>query len=307
MRTNTLRRTLIAVCAAASLLAAGGAEAAFRNYISAEIGNDANPCSFALPCRLLPAALAVVDPGGEIWIMDSANYNTGTVNVNKSVTILAIPGVIGSVLATGGDAMIINGASIRVTLRNLVFVNGGGGFYNGVNWVSGTSLTIVESSFSGFTSAGVNIGNVGMKGQIINSLFDRNNVGLRVIGGVVRSLNNNFVNNTIAIETSGAGYTGPSGNATYPPQGPTRVYVTGGSVIDNGTAYHMDSPGNRYSGTCNGSNIFLHNDNGGYHVQQLGNTTNLSVTGPADQNVGCTNPTNTIDQYQSNINQQPNL
>jgi hypothetical protein len=33
-------------------------------------------------------------------MLDSANYNVGQVNITKSVTILAVPGVVGSVVAT---------------------------------------------------------------------------------------------------------------------------------------------------------------------------------------------------------------
>ena len=71
----------------------------FRAYLASD-GNDTNPCTLPQPCRL-PAALAAVENGGEIWMLDSANYNTGPVNVAKSVTILAIPGAVGSVVATG--------------------------------------------------------------------------------------------------------------------------------------------------------------------------------------------------------------
>jgi hypothetical protein len=60
-----------------------------------------NNCSLSTPCRLLPRA-AQTDINGEIWMLDSANYNTGTVVINKSVTILAIPGAVGSVVAQGG-------------------------------------------------------------------------------------------------------------------------------------------------------------------------------------------------------------
>lgn len=72
------------------------------------------------PCRLLPAAIATSIDGGEIWMIDSANYNLGPVNVNKSVTILAVPGALGSVVALGGDAIDIVTAGVNVTLRNLV-------------------------------------------------------------------------------------------------------------------------------------------------------------------------------------------
>src|SRR5690606_11129227 len=56
--------------------------AIFRAYL-ASTGSDANPCTLQQPCRLLPRALSVVDEGGEIWMMDSANYNTTTVEIGK--------------------------------------------------------------------------------------------------------------------------------------------------------------------------------------------------------------------------------
>src|SRR5258706_11932148 len=66
-----------AACAALilGLCSAADADAAlFRAFLSST-GNDANACTVAAPCRLLPAALAAIDDGGEVWILDSANYN----------------------------------------------------------------------------------------------------------------------------------------------------------------------------------------------------------------------------------------
>ena len=109
------------------LLSAAAHAQAFRTYLSAG-GNDANPCSLIAPCRLLPAAIATVIDGGEVWIIDSANYNSGPVDVNKSVTILAIPGALGSVVALGGNAINIATAGVKVALRNLVIVPYVGGY-----------------------------------------------------------------------------------------------------------------------------------------------------------------------------------
>jgi hypothetical protein len=72
------------------LLSATAQAQLFRAYLAPD-GLDANPCTLAAPCRLLPAALAAVTDGGEIWMLDSANYNAGPVNVAKSVSILAVP------------------------------------------------------------------------------------------------------------------------------------------------------------------------------------------------------------------------
>lgn len=87
MKFSTSIRTLAAV---AALAASFDTAALFRTYVSIN-GNDANPCTLPAPCRLLPPALAAVDDGGEVWILDSGNFNTSNVNVNKSVSILAVP------------------------------------------------------------------------------------------------------------------------------------------------------------------------------------------------------------------------
>ena len=300
MKTRILRAACAAL-ATFALLAAGSAEAVFRSYLASN-GVDTDPCTLQQPCRLLPAALAAVDPGGEIWILDSANYNTGTVTINKSVTILAIPGAVGSIVGNGGDGLLINTAGVRVTLRNLVFVNITGN-NNGVLMTAGTSLTIRDSTFMGMTNAGVYVTSIGTKAQIVNSTFDRNSVGVRVFAGIVTLHGNHFMNHTIAIEAAGAGTTGASNSGAYPPNGTTRVYVQGGSILDNGTAFHMDSPGVRINseGSCNAHNIFLYNSNGGFSIHMHGNTTNFNVTGPYDANVGCTFPSGfDIGQYNSN-------
>jgi hypothetical protein len=113
----------------------------FRAYL-APGGNDANPCTLPAPCRLLSAALAAVADGGEIWMLASANYNTGPVNIAKSVTILAVPGALGSVLAVGGNAINIATVGVKVALRNLVIVPFLGGGGTGVYMTNGAGLTV---------------------------------------------------------------------------------------------------------------------------------------------------------------------
>jgi nitrous oxidase accessory protein NosD len=124
----------------------------FRAYVSSA-GSDANPCTVAAPCRLLPKALAAIADGGEVWMLDSANYNSGPVEVNKSATILAIPGAVGSVVALGGPAFNIATAAVRVVLRNLVIVPfvGGAGTY-GVVMTNGASLDIENCVIANMTA-----------------------------------------------------------------------------------------------------------------------------------------------------------
>src|SRR4051812_29612551 len=118
MRSRALARALMNLATLAAIAAASDAQAGiFRSYLSVN-GSDANTCTLPQPCRLLPAALAAVNDGGEIWMLDSANFNVGTVSITKSVTLLAVPGALGSVIANGGDAININAAGAKVALRN---------------------------------------------------------------------------------------------------------------------------------------------------------------------------------------------
>ena len=127
----------------------------FRTYIAPD-GVDGNPCTLAAPCRLLPAALATVIDGGEIWMLGSANYNTAPVNIAKSVTILAVPGALGSVVAIGGNAINIATANVKVSLRNLVIVPFiGGGGTNGIVMTAGTSLTVENCLVANLPNRGI--------------------------------------------------------------------------------------------------------------------------------------------------------
>lgn len=143
-------RSMIRVISVAVLCGASTVHAGlFRTYLSLN-GNDANPCTVQLPCRLLPAALAAVNDGGEIWMIDSANFNTAPVSITKSVKILAIPGQMGSVVGNGGDAIDIN-TSGDVTLRNLQILNFSGGV-DGINIANAGAVHIEKTSIDGFTN-----------------------------------------------------------------------------------------------------------------------------------------------------------
>jgi len=150
------RFTLRAALLATALLASSAANAQlFRAYLAIN-GNDANPCTLPAPCRLLPAALNAVASGGEIWLLDSANYNTATVNITKSVKILAVPGAVGSVVAVGGPAISIATAGVDVSLRNLVIVPlPGGGGTSGISMTAGNSLRVEGSLITGTPDGGV--------------------------------------------------------------------------------------------------------------------------------------------------------
>jgi hypothetical protein len=173
----TLRRIL--AFAAASLVSATAHASLFRTYLASD-GNDANACTLAAPCRLLPAALEAVVDGGEIWMLDSANYNTSSVVVTKSVSILAVPGAVGSVLAIGGPAISITAPGLRVALRNLAItpLPGGPLGIDGIFMTNGSTLTIENSLIANLTGNGVYVNGTG-KLKVAQTIF-RNVAGYAV-------------------------------------------------------------------------------------------------------------------------------
>ena len=193
MKTLFVGRGLLAVAFFAAWGATGANALVFRAYLSST-GNDANPCTLPAPCRLLPAALTAVQSGGEIWMLDSANYNTSTVTIAKSVTILAVPGALGSVVATGGPAISIASGGLVVALRNLVIVplpSAGG--TDGVSMSGASTLTMEDSLIANLPSTGVMVVGTG-NATIVNSIIRNNGfAGVRAQDGAQAVIAASFV------------------------------------------------------------------------------------------------------------------
>ncbi len=173
----------------------------FRAYLSLG-GIDSNPCTLQDPCRLLPAALAAVASGGEIWMLDSANFNSAPVTINKSVSILAVPGVIGSVVATGGDAITIATAGVDVSLQNISFTPFTGNTNrNGVVMTSGARLALRNCRVLGFAAGrGVWV-TTAAQVSVVDSYFRGNNGGIVLLNGPTAVItNSHFEQGSVGLE-----------------------------------------------------------------------------------------------------------
>lgn len=203
--TNMTRNILLKAAAIAVSLASFAAHGQiFRSYLSLN-GSDTNPCTLQAPCRLLPAALNAVADGGEVWMLNSANYNTSTVNVTKSVTILAIPGAVGSVVSTvGGSAINIATPSVNVVLRNLMvapIATSPGP--DGIVMTSGSKLTLENCVLSRYTNRALSVTTAALV-KVEDSLFRDNEFGMYLAGGaraeVVRTT---LVGSTFGVQLQG--------------------------------------------------------------------------------------------------------
>jgi hypothetical protein len=226
------RLTTLRIAAAFALVFCATAQAQlFRAYVSST-GSDANPCTVQQPCRLLPAALAAVKDGGEVWMLDSANYNTATVTVTKSVSILAIPGALGSVVGNGGDAIAIDTAGVSVTLRNLKILNLSDGRY-GIYMTNGAALKVLGCEIAGFAlsnSAGIRVATPA-KVTVADSVVRDNYYGILLNNGA-----RGDVARTTVVGSGSVGiFASPLGNSTV------TVTVTDTVASNNGYGFYAYS------------------------------------------------------------------
>jgi hypothetical protein len=174
-----IRSLAAALAAFLFALPAGVALAVPRTFV-ASFGNDANACTRALPCRSFGTALSAVDAGGEIVVIDSAGY--GGVAIDRSVTIVAPPGVYAGISVTSGDAIAIATPSLDVTLRGLT-LNGLGTGGRGVAVTAASRVSIEECVIAAFAGQGIEVDADGAITRIARSnVYGNGNRGVSISG-----------------------------------------------------------------------------------------------------------------------------
>ncbi|MBV8856084.1 MAG: right-handed parallel beta-helix repeat-containing protein [Acidobacteria bacterium] len=155
-------RFILHTLAAALLvtLAASAANAqATRTWVSG-VGDDVNPCSRTAPCKTFAGAISKTAAGGEIDALDPGGY--GTVTITKSI-VLDGTGTLASILASGTNGVNVNDSAtatpgnIFVVIRN-ISINGAGTTLgvNGINFVSGKELNVIDCVIQNFSNNGIN-------------------------------------------------------------------------------------------------------------------------------------------------------
>ena len=136
------------------LLFAVGAQAqATRTWVSG-VGDDVNPCSRTAPCKTFAGAISKTAAGGEISVLDPGGY--GAVTITKSITLNG-EGTLASILNSQVSGVIVNGANIVVTIRN-ISINGAPPTtpgLNGIRFLQGRSLELDRVQISGQSKCGL--------------------------------------------------------------------------------------------------------------------------------------------------------
>lgn len=190
-----------------------------RTYVSGT-GDDGNPCTAPLPCQTFAAALTVTVAGGEIYVLDSANY--GPVSINKAITITS-EGAVAGILASSGVGITISaGANDVINLRGLD-IDGGNTGSVGIQFNSGQSLNVQKSSIRNFTGSGINFAPSGASTLFVIDTTVIHNVsnGISLANNATSELSRvNATNNGVGILAYGSGVTltvtdTVAGNNTY--------------------------------------------------------------------------------------------
>jgi hypothetical protein len=138
----------------AAILQAAPAQAQTRAFVSVA-GNDSNSCvNAASPCRHFQQAYNKMPNGGEIDVLDPANYG--------SLTVTHTLGIVGRGWATlspvaGQAAITINASSSdAITISGVQLDGAGISNTNGIVFNSGGSLTVTDCVARNFSNNGAN-------------------------------------------------------------------------------------------------------------------------------------------------------
>ena len=155
--------TLAVVTFATTLTPMAHAQAT-RTWVSG-VGDDVNPCSRTAPCKTFGGAISKTANFGEISVLDPGGF--GTVTIVKPITISG-DGTLAGILNAGVSGVIVNITQAPfgpVTLRNLS-INGANTGTNGIRYLSGPSLNVVDCSISGFSGNGIDV-NLAADGDLV--------------------------------------------------------------------------------------------------------------------------------------------
>src|SRR5437588_645215 len=154
--------------AAPTSVAAGSAQ---RTFVSANHGNDANPCTVTSPCRNFAAAIAQTAPGGEVIVPDAGvgiEFDSGgalyvqqdTIKNFTAYGILVNPSTSAAVrvddttVTRSGTGLFLGSSTTGVTVKGTIVNSRFEDGFNGVDAWFNAEVSAQSSVATGNTSVG---------------------------------------------------------------------------------------------------------------------------------------------------------
>lgn len=156
-----------------------GALAATPTYVH-PLGDDsavAYSCSLQYPCKTIGAAISITDSNGHVIVMGTDSHPPFT--VDKSLSIVAPPGVSAIVKVPSGTGINISPDGSRVVLRGLTIKANGG--ITGIAMGAG-ELALEQCIISNFNGNGIQVAGNSVV-SIHKTRIYSNNHGIQISGG----------------------------------------------------------------------------------------------------------------------------
>lgn len=144
-----LKRILLLSCVVA-LFTSLGLSQATRTWISG-VGDDANPCSRTAPCKTFAGAISKTAAAGEIDALDEGGF--GAITITKSITLDGA--VLGGVLVSGTNGIVVSTASTDVVILRNLDIDGFNSGLNGIEFIGAGTLIVENCKIFGFTYNGI--------------------------------------------------------------------------------------------------------------------------------------------------------
>jgi hypothetical protein len=203
------------VAAALAFVALQTSPAAAQRVFVAAQGSDANPCTFALPCRTFQHAHDTVAAGGEIDVLDPAGY--GALTINKAISIQG-HGFSGLSVASGGTGIFIAAGTNDAINLNGLLIEGSGVGNAGIRWASGKSLVVANCIIRNTLFNGLIFSSSATTAQTL-SIADSSISDIGTNGIVVQTLSSGAItaaidrvslygNGAVGLDVNGTGGTG---------------------------------------------------------------------------------------------------
>lgn len=149
MRMSAFAWFALGVLALTALHVAPAAAQATRTWVSG-VGDDANPCSRTAPCKTFAGAISKTAASGTISVLDPGGY--GALTITKAISIQTDP-AFGSILNTTVSGIIVNAGATDDVYINGLIIDGSSLGLNGVQFLSGRSLTMTNCAIRGNTGS----------------------------------------------------------------------------------------------------------------------------------------------------------
>src|SRR5262249_27991970 len=159
------RTTLVTAIVLTCALAAAPVDAASNRTFVSGLGNDANPCTLAQPCRTMQAAFNASAPGGEIEALDPTGY--GALNITHAISIQGHGWASMNASSAGVVIQIKAGVNDNVSLRGLI-IEGLGVSNDGIVVLRAYLVLVENTMIRNFVASGIFFNTIGTSALFVS-------------------------------------------------------------------------------------------------------------------------------------------